>query len=104
VKYLEYRRNTMAKIEGIEKREVIIEVTKEAAFEALSRELGVYSYLKSYRDDYYAIKNNSLVYFTDVSYHGSPHYEEKVVTYDPVVIKNFQILKELAKINEIYLH
>jgi hypothetical protein len=92
----------MAKVMGKIPTEVEIDI--KAAVIALSKELGVYEYLKSNGGyEYCDIINDKIVYHEDISFHGSPVYSDKVVCGEKKKVESFRLIKELIKINELQI-
>ena len=93
----------MATVQGIETRKFNVDIDKKEALRALAEELGVYVYFKSYNGQYYNVKDGKIFSYCDTSYHGSPDYEESLACEDEAKVKNYQLINELANLNDIYL-
>jgi hypothetical protein len=91
----------MAIVQGIETRKFDVEIDKEDALNALAKELHMYNFFRMSHGQYYKVEENKLYSFEDVSYHGSPCYEKTLIAEDTKTIRNYELIKELADLNDI---
>lgn len=93
----------MAIVQGTETRKFDVVIDKNEALRALAEELCVYHYFRNNYGQYYKIKDNKIYSYDDVSYHGSPSYEETLNSDNVLTVNNYRLIKELAEINNINL-
>lgn len=74
-------------------RTVEVDVSMEEIIECLKEKCGV----RESHDCYYSVSDNKLYKHTDVSYHGSPVYEDTLVSEDPNVIIMYESIVNFEK-------
>jgi len=93
----------MALVEGIETKTVKFDIDKTQALKALAQELNVYEYFKNQTNGYYKVEDEKIYYFYDISYHGSPYYEKTLCNDNKTAARNYELISELCKLNNIRL-
>jgi hypothetical protein len=93
----------MATVQGVETRKFDVEIDAKQALIALAQELCVYHYFRNNYGQYYKIKDNKIYSYDDVSYHGSPSYEETLDSDNEATVNNYRLINEIAKTNNFEL-
>jgi hypothetical protein len=93
----------MATVTEIETRKFDIEINENDALRALAEELKVYEYFARNYGQYYEVEGDKIYSYCDVSYHGSSDYEKSIACSNPMTTKNYQLIEELARMNNINL-
>lgn len=93
----------MALVNGIERKTVSFDIDKKQALAALAQELKIYKYFRICHGQYYKVKDNKIYSYEDVSYHGSPSYEERLDSDNELLVSNYELICKLSKINDIDL-
>ena len=92
----------MAKVQGT--TIVNVEIDMKQAIKALAIELEIDRYFTNDKYNYYKVEDNKIYKYINTSTHGSDNYKKELEQDNAKISRNYQLIKEIADLNNIQLN